>query len=213
MQLVNEFFLPADRAAVWSVLTSPEMAVNCMPGATLTEQAEDKTFKASVSLKVGPVKLQFAGEGQLAQLAEDQSYGEMSAKGSDSKGRGGFKTDMKFYLSETGSNTQVRVETELTLTGSVAQYGRGAGIVKEVASQLTQEFTRNVQARVAALAQAEPTAQPQQTAPTASIPMPADAPRFQDEPPDVPAAQPINLPKLFWSALLGWLRSLFHKQR
>ena len=100
MNLVNEFVLNAPRADVWAGLTNPDIAAPCMPGTVLTERIGDTCFKATVSLKVGPVKLQFLGEGELLNLASDQSYGEVLAKGSDSKGRGSFKAEMKFNLSE-----------------------------------------------------------------------------------------------------------------
>lgn len=149
MNLVNEFLLNAPRGSVWQGLTNPEIAAPCMPGTQLTERIGELGFKATVSLRVGPVKLQFLGEGELMNLAADQSYGEVVAKGSDNKGRGSFKAEMKFRLSEESANqTKVQVETELTLTGSVAQYGRGVGIVKEIASQLTSEFTRNLEQKV-----------------------------------------------------------------
>jgi carbon monoxide dehydrogenase subunit G len=214
MQLMNEFLMPAPLSAVWTVLTNPESAVNCMPGAALTEQSNGQTFKATVSLKVGPVKLQFSGDGLLANLAADHSYGEMTAKGSDSKGRGGFKTDMKFFLSEESGGTRIRVETELTLTGSVAQYGRGAGIVKEVAAQLTQEFTRNLQAKVAAISQSESISIQQADQPVTNDPVVAasDDPGTSLTASQPQAAPAINVPRLVMSALWGWLRGLLGRK-
>lgn len=207
MQLNNEFILDASPAAVWAGLTNPEVAVACMPGATLTEKIGDHGFKATVSLKVGPVKLQFAGEGSLGNLSADGSYGEMLARGSDGKGRGGFKTEMKFHLEPHESATRVRVETDLTLSGSVAQYGRGAGIVKEVASQLTEQFTSNLQHRVK-------TEAPASTAGVA--PAEPAAPAAHDNHPAAqtvqPASGPIKLPSLVLSALLRWLKSMFQKK-
>lgn len=210
MQLSNEFVLKAPRPAVWAAMTDPQVAVACMPGAALTEQLPDGAFKATVSLKVGPVKLQFAGEGSLSNLSADGLYGEMLAKGSDSKGRGGFKTEMKFHLTPVEQTTKVRVDTELSLTGSVAQYGRGAGVVKEVASQLTQEFTRNLEAYVIAQGATSLASEPAQGLGAAAT-NDASSAGATTPPPANTTSTPINLPSLVLKAIGRWLQSLFRK--
>jgi len=200
MNLVNEFIIGAPRADVWAGLTNPEVAVACMPGAELRALLGDQKFRASVTLKVGPVRLQFQGEGMLANLSPDQSYGELVAKGTDEKGRGGFKAEMKFTLAqESAAQTHVRVETVLSLTGNVAQYGRGVGIVKEIAGQLTSDFTRNLEAKVMALSLAN------------LAPLTSDTSRAAgcSEAPAEAAGPSINVLGLFWRSLSRWLRSFF----
>ena len=207
MNLVNEFVLNASRSAVWAGLTDPEVAVPGMPGTELNERLGEKGFKATVSLKVGPVKLQFRGEGELMNLAADGSYGEVIAKGSDSKGRGGFKAEMKFRLSEEApQKCRVQVETELSLTGSVAQYGRGVGIVKEVASQLTSDFTKNLEARVATASSPSGAAGDSvgSTPPVAGLAPPTDLPSQSRSSPSS-----INLFSLVFTSLFRWIRSFF----
>lgn len=214
MNLVNEFLLNAPRDAVWKGLTNPEIAAPCMPGTQLTERIGDLGFKATVSLKVGPVKLQFLGEGELMNLASDQSYGEVVAKGSDAKGRGSFKAEMKFRLSEeSASQTKVQVETELTLTGSVAQYGRGVGIVKEIASQLTSEFTRNLEQRVInnsadALSPTHPTGD-ETTSTEGQTPRQATLYGGEKAEPQGPS---INVLQLVFTGIFRWIRSFFSRK-
>ena len=211
MNLVNEFVLNAPRADVWAGLTNPDIAAPCMPGTVLTERIGDTGFKATVSLKVGPVKLQFLGEGELLNLASDQSYGEVLAKGSDSKGRGSFKAEMKFNLSEEdASKTRVKVETELTLTGSVAQYGRGVGIVKEIASQLTSDFTRNLETKVIRL-QADSISQTQ----TPGEIHESSGATGQAQPSRSPESEAqqtsINVVQLVFTGIFRWIRSFFSR--
>jgi carbon monoxide dehydrogenase subunit G len=213
MNLVNEFLLNAPRDAVWQGLTNPEIAAPCMPGTQLTERVGDLGFKATVSLKVGPVKLQFLGEGELMNLASDQSYGEVVAKGSDAKGRGSFKAEMKFRLSEeSASQTKVQVETELTLTGSVAQYGRGVGIVKEIASQLTSEFTRNLEqevidSRAGGLSPTQPMSD-ETTGAEGQASSQAPYGREKAE----PQGPSINVMQLVFTGIFRWIRSFFSRK-
>jgi carbon monoxide dehydrogenase subunit G len=213
MKLVNEFLLSAPRDGVWKGLTNPEVAAPCMPGIQLTELIGELGFKATVSLKVGPVKLQFLGEGELMNLAADQSYGEVVAKGSDNKGRGSFKAEMKFRLSEeSATQTKVQVETELTLTGSVAQYGRGVGIVKEIASQLTSEFTRNLEQKVIssrtdALSPTDPMSD-EITGTEGQASRQAPYGREQAE----PQGSSINVMQLVFTGIFRWIRSFFSRK-
>ena len=214
MNLVNEFLLNAPRDSVWQGLTNPEVAAPCMPGTQLTERIGEFGFKATVSLKVGPVKLQFLGEGELMNLAADQSYGEVVAKGSDNKGRGSFKAEMKFRLSEeSATQTKVQVETELILTGSVAQYGRGVGIVKEIASQLTSEFTRNLEKKVIsshadALSPTNPPTGDETTGIEGQASRPASYGRKQAE----RQGSSINVMQLVFTAIFRWIRSFFSRK-
>ncbi|MBM3374934.1 MAG: hypothetical protein FJY35_02440 [Betaproteobacteria bacterium] len=198
MNLLNEFTLQASRQAVWAGLTNPELAVPCMPGTELSERVGDHGFKARVTLKVGPVKLQFLGAGELRNLSSDGSYGELTAKGNDSKGRGGFKADMRFTLTENGTEQcHVKVETDLSLTGSVAQYGRGVGIVKEVAGQLTSDFTKNLELKVL-------TANIVQHPPQASAAAGSERSSVTSS-----EASSINLFQLLFSSVFRWVKSLF----
>ena len=144
----NEFMVLASPERVWTVLTDPALAVPCMPGAQVTEVIGQHGFKGLVSLRVGPVQLQFKGEGQLSNLDVVQMTGSLTARGSDGKGRGNFSADMHFQLANAAGGTQVSVTTDLVLSGMVAQYGRGSGVVKQIASQLTDLFAKRLGEKV-----------------------------------------------------------------
>ncbi|MDH4188630.1 MAG: SRPBCC family protein [Betaproteobacteria bacterium] len=144
IRIENSFTLPAPLDEAWRTLVDLQRVVPCMPGAELTEVTEGRRFRAKARLRVGPVELQFAGEGELYDVDDAAQRAKLRAKGSDSKGRGAFQTQMTLALAAQGTDTLVRVDTDLTLTGSVAQYGRGAGMVKELAREMTAQFARNL---------------------------------------------------------------------
>jgi hypothetical protein len=121
-----------------------------MPGTELTEALDERRFRATARLRVGPVELAFGGEGELYDVDPASRTAKLRAKGRDSKGRGAFQAEMAFGLTPRGEETLARVDTDLTLSGSVAQYGRGAGIVKGVTAQLTSQFAQNLSARIMA---------------------------------------------------------------
>jgi carbon monoxide dehydrogenase subunit G len=73
---------------------------------------------------------------------------KVRSRASDAKGRGTVASEMAFALVAEGKRTRVDVVTDLTLTGAVAQYGRGAGLIKEVANQFTRDFASNLEKMV-----------------------------------------------------------------
>ena len=150
IKVANTFVVPAPVDDAWRFLIDMPRVVPCMPGTELTEALDERRFRATARLRVGPVELAFGGEGELYDVDAAARTAKLRAKGRDTKGRGAFQAEMAFGLTPRGEETVARVDTDLTLSGSVAQYGRGAGIVKGVAEQLTAQFARNLSARITA---------------------------------------------------------------
>jgi len=148
LEFNNEFTVPANQELVWKIMTTPSIAVPCMPGAIIEELLGESGFKGLVNLRVGPVQLQFKGDGEFKDLNHTDKSGLLHVKGSDTKGRGTFLVDMNFDLVEEGLQTLVKVHTTLKLSGMVAQYGRGMGVVKEITTQLTNQFAKNISDQV-----------------------------------------------------------------
>jgi carbon monoxide dehydrogenase subunit G len=149
MEITNQFVVPLAPAEAWDVLLDIGRIVPCVPGAELIEMLDDSTYKGKVSVKLGPVALAFVGTARFEELDAAARRAKVLAKGSDAKGRGGANAAVQFRLEAIETGTRVVVETSLMLSGSVAQYGRAVGIVQGLASQLTAQFARNLQAMLA----------------------------------------------------------------
>jgi carbon monoxide dehydrogenase subunit G len=206
MQIQNSFAVPVEPATAWLLLLDVPRMARCMPGASLTEAREDRSYAGNVVVKLGPVRLAFAGEARITELDEAARRAKVEAKGSDTKGRGSAQAKLDFALVPDAGGTRVEVTTDLQLTGSVAQYGRGAGLIKEVASQLVGEFAGNLARDIAAseppaLAPGAPAAEASAARPVEAAPAPS------------PAAAPVSGLSILFKALravLGdWLRRLF----
>jgi carbon monoxide dehydrogenase subunit G len=150
IKVESTFVVPAPVDHAWRFLVDLPRVVPCMPGTELTEALDERRFRATAKLRVGPVELAFGGEGELYEVDPAARTAKLRAKGRDSKGRGAFQAEMAFGLTPRGAETVAQVDTDLTLSGSIAQYGRGAGIVKGVAEQLTAQFAQNLSARIVA---------------------------------------------------------------
>lgn len=168
MEFDNKFEVPLPVAEAWVVLMDIERIVPCMPGAEITEIIDQDNFKGKVSVRLGPVALTFAGRAEFVERDEQAFSARVKAQGSDSKGRGGANADVTFGLVSAGENaTSVEIHTNLQLSGSVAQYGRGVGMIADVASQIIGKFAdclRDQVANAGSPAETE-TAPPPQAAP------------------------------------------------
>jgi carbon monoxide dehydrogenase subunit G len=145
IRIENRFTVPAGVERAWQVVNDVPRIVPCMPGAELTEMTADGGYRGNVKVRIGPVQLQFNGEARLYDVDPAAHTMKMRSRASDVKGRGTVASEMAFVMAPRDGHTEVHVTTDLTLSGSVAQYGRGAGLIKEVANQFTREFAANLE--------------------------------------------------------------------
>lgn len=150
MQIKNEFNVSLPPAETWAVLMDIERIAPCMPGAKITEVVDERTFKGQVAVRLGPVALTFGGIAEIKEIDEANKKAQVSASGSDPKGRGGANANVNFSLEDAAKGTRVEIVTDLQLSGAVAQYGRGAGMISELATQLVGQFATNLNAQLAA---------------------------------------------------------------
>ena len=139
MQLENSFEVAASRDTAWNLLMDVPRVVPCMPGAQLTETVDESNWKAKVSVKLGPIALQFAADVARTEVDTADNRVVLTTNAREIRGRGGAKATIESKLTELGpSQTRVNVLTDLALSGAVAQYGRG--IVQDVAGQMVGKF-------------------------------------------------------------------------
>ncbi len=150
MDLHNTFEVPLPPVEAWKVLLDIPRIAPCMPGAELTEVVDDKTYKGKCGVKLGPVALTFNGIASFEEIDAAAHTAKVKAQGTDTKGRGGASALVAFRLEPAGTGSKVIVDTKLDLSGTVAQYGRGTGMIQAVASQLIGQFAKNLEAELKA---------------------------------------------------------------
>jgi carbon monoxide dehydrogenase subunit G len=148
MKIESSFEVPASRAATWNLLMDIPRVVPCMPGAELAETIDENTWKANMAVKLGPISLNFATD--VTRDAVDEAAGAVTlgAKARETRGRGGAQAAILSTLSDIEGGTRVDIVTDLTMSGAVAQYGRG--IVQDVAQQMVTRFADCLKAQLAA---------------------------------------------------------------
>src|SRR5207244_12009655 len=149
MEFDNAFEVPLPPDEAWKVLLDIERIAPCMPGAELTEVVDPNTYKGKVGVRLGPVALTFAGIVKFEQIDGQAYTARVAAQGTDAKGRGGANAASVFRLEPAGGGSKVLVHTDLALSGAVAQYGRGVGIIQATAAQLMNEFAKRLREQLA----------------------------------------------------------------
>ena len=201
MEFDNSFEVPLPPADAWTVLMDIRRIAPCMPGAELTDIVDDKNYKGKVAVRLGPVALAFAGLVTFEEIDNANRTARVKAQGTDAKGRGGANAAASFRVEDApGGGSKVLVHTDLTLSGSVAQYGRGVGMIQTTAAQIMNQFANNLKAQIARDGVATPS--PAQAVPGQQAqPSPSAAP-------SVPplAAKPISgfslMAKVLWASIL-----------
>lgn len=145
MELKNEFTVGVPVEEAWAVLTDVERIAPCMPGAQLTEVDGD-TYTGNVKVKVGPITAQYKGTATFVEKDDTAHVAKLKADGRDTRGQGNASAIVTATLEAEGESTRVTVVTDLTVTGKVAQFGRG--VLADVSAKLVGQFVQCLESDV-----------------------------------------------------------------
>ncbi len=186
MDLVHEFTVPVPVDDAWRILTDVERIAPCLPGAQLQE-IEGDTYRGIVKVKVGPIQAQFKGQASFVEQDHVAHRVVLKGEGRDTTGKGNAAALITAELTSlTASSTSVKVLTDLSITGKVAQFGRGA--MADISDKLLAQFVENLNTLIGE----------QQASPAPAAPAAAAATTEEDEAPqirkiDAPEAEALDL--------------------
>jgi uncharacterized protein len=146
MLIENDFEVAEPVDKVWQFFENIPQVASCLPGAELTEDLGDEKFKGKVAVRMGPVRLQFAGTAEITERDERARRVVVHAAGAEERGRGQATMVVTANLSAVGRGTKVDVTQDLQLAGAAAQYGRG--MISDVSAVLMRDFSANMQDRI-----------------------------------------------------------------
>lgn len=148
MEFDNSFDVPLSPAQAWTVLMDIRRVAPCMPGAALTEVIDPQNFRGKIAVRLGPVALAFAGNISFENVDDANHSARVKAQGSDDKGRGSANATATFRIEPAASGSRVLIHTDLMLSGAVAQYGRGVGMIQATAAQIINQFAKNLRTQL-----------------------------------------------------------------
>jgi carbon monoxide dehydrogenase subunit G len=192
MKLEHTFQVNAPLDTVWKRLIDVEQVAPCLPGAEITEAGEGGSYRGTFSVRLGPTTAAYRGELAMDEVDEAAHRVVMRASGQDKRGQGSAKASIVSSMSEEAGVTTVELETDFTITGRLARFGRG-GMIEDVSNRLLRDFSDCLQKSI----EGAPAAAAEEGAPA---PPPA-------------AANPIGGLSLMIRARWDRLRRLFRRER
>ena len=187
MDLNHEFTVNVPVAEAWAILTDLERIAPCLPGAQLTE-VEGDTYRGQVKIKVGPILAQFKGQASFVSRDDVAHKASLKGEGRDTTGKGNASAIITAELtSVTPTSTKCTVHTDLSISGKVAQFGRGA--LADVSDKLLAQFSENLNQLISAAPAPVPAPSAPVVAETTSAPSEQPAIRKIDG----PEVAPLNL--------------------
>lgn len=213
IEIKETFVVAAPFEAVWNFMNNPENVVACMPGASLKEVIDAKSFVGAVKIKIGAVTAQY--QGTITYLEADMAARKvrMLAEGNE---RGGGTVsgtiDTELVSLPGGAGTEVRCSSSVDLTGRIVQVGRG--MIEGVSAQIIKKYVANVrtllevpeasQTAPAAGAETLATAAPTEVA---SSPEPAPSRIVKEDSIDMGSV----VFTVLWAKVVGFFKHLFSR--
>jgi uncharacterized protein len=165
VKLENSFAVPSSPEEAWDLLMDVPRVIPCMPGAELIETIDDSHWKARMRVKLGPISLSFLTDVTRQEVDEAGRRVVLAAKAREERGRGAANATIESSLGAAEGLTHVTTTTDLALTGTAAQFGRG--LIQDITAQLLDEFAYCLEQQLAT--------QPDNPTAAAAAPEPAEA--------------------------------------
>lgn len=147
MLINSEFEVGQPVEKVWRFFDDIPQVAACLPGAQITDELGEDKYAGRVAVRMGPVKLSFAGTAHIVERDDEAKRVVVQASGAEEKGKGQAEMMVTATLVRAGAGTKVGVTQDLQLSGAAAQYGRG--MIADVTSVLMKDFSANLQDRIA----------------------------------------------------------------
>jgi len=191
MELTNEFVIERPLSDTWEILNDLEFIAPCMPGAQLTE-IEGEEFRGQVKIKVGPISANYKGKARFVEQDQDAGRAVLKAEGRDPRQGNANALVTATMEAVTDTSTKVKVHTELSLSGKIASFGRGA--IEDVSKKILGQFTDNLRDK---LSETAPVSEPDESIDQSDAPAAADTSGPSATPGvrkiDGPEAEPLDI--------------------
>jgi uncharacterized protein len=147
MKLEQSFEVAAPIDQVWAALNDLERVAPCLPGAAITDHDEDGTYHGTFQVKLGPTTAAYRGTIKIESADESTHTATLKARGTDKRGQGGASATIVNRLAADGAGTRVTAQTDFTITGRLARFGRG-GMMEDISNRLMRDFATCLSSRL-----------------------------------------------------------------
>ena len=189
MDLNHQFTVAVPVEDAWKILTDLERIAPCLPGAQLQE-VEGDIYRGVVKIKVGPIQAQFKGQASFVERDDTAHKAVLKGEGRDTGGKGNASALITAEMTAVdATSTSVTVNTDLSITGKVAQFGRGA--MADISDKLLGQFVENLNTMIlsgGSTSESAPTSESTATAPVESAATSSPATESPSQTPDEPVS-------------------------
>ena len=148
MLVEEKFTVRAPIQEVWSFTVDPTKLGSCVPGLEKVEQIDDRTYLATVRVKVGPMGARFRFTVSITEL-DPPRHLKSVAQGADiglSKG-GNFSQEAEVDLKEISKDeVEFSYRMVVNVVGKFATFGER--IMRAKAKELGSKFVQNVKEKI-----------------------------------------------------------------
>jgi carbon monoxide dehydrogenase subunit G len=194
MELEHSFTALAAVDDVWRLLLDIERITPCLPGAEVLARTGEHKYDVAMKLTLGPMRMRYVGACEITDIDVGDHSAVLIASAQEARGQGAARAGITMRLAQTSEGARVGLTTDLTLTGRVAQMGRG--LVEQVADEMLRDFAACLSIQLRSQAPAD----------GAEV----SAPAAQSEPDEV-AKRGVNPLALLLRSLIARLRSRFRR--
>ena len=148
MKITQEIRVASSAESVFGFFQDVPAVAQCMPGAKLTEDRGDGSYRGTVSVRLGPMTAGFEGEATVSSDPETMT-GHISGKGVDRRGGSRGQVNVQYAVSAADDGSTVSVDADITISGAAAQFGR-TGLINQISKRLIKEFVLCIEAKLQA---------------------------------------------------------------
>jgi uncharacterized protein len=194
MLIENSFDVAADPDRVFGFLQDAHNVAACFPGAELTEDLGDDSYRGRVKVKLGPVTAAFSGVAKVIERNEEERRAVLVAEGKEARGSGTARATATMRVEPADGGARVMLETDLTISGRLAQFGRG--IMADVSTRMVGELADRARERI-----------------EQEVPEPSATDAEEARPAEPPAAGAIKASSILRTMVAGVFRRLLARLR
>ncbi|HSG91659.1 MAG TPA: SRPBCC domain-containing protein [Pseudomonadales bacterium] len=146
MRIEDSFTVPASIDVVWRALMDPEIVAPCIPGCREVTALGPTSYRAAVSVEVGPIKANFNVQVDIRDLREPR-FVATTTRGEEGTRASTLSAESELRLEEFEGGTRVGYVSEVALVGRLGKFG--LGILRKKGEALGRAFADNLRARIA----------------------------------------------------------------
>ena len=162
MDFKGRYLISASPEKVWEALHDTNELSRTIPGCESVEKISDREFKATASIKIGPVKARFQGRVRLTPHEPEAGFSHaLTLAGEGQGGAAGFaKGESEVRLASESGGTALTYDAKATVGGRLAQIGQRLidGAAKSIADEFFEKFAEAMKSPGAAAEPEKPAA-------------------------------------------------------